>query len=71
MPNVVGDTLAAAKAALKNANCSTGTVTNKASATVAKGDVVSSSPKAGTKHKAGTKVKLTVSGGPAYKVPKS
>ena len=71
VPNVVGDTLAAAKAALKNANCSTGTVTNKASATVAKGDVVSSSPKAGTKHKAGTKVKLTVSGGPAYKVPKS
>jgi eukaryotic-like serine/threonine-protein kinase len=71
VPNVVGDTLAAAKTALKKANCSTGTVTRKASGTVAKGDVISSSPKAGTKHKAGTKVKLTVSSGPAYSVPKS
>ena len=71
VPNVVGDTLAAAKAALKKANCSTGTVTNKASSKVAKGKVISSSPKAGTKHKAGTKVKLTVSSGPGYSVPKS
>jgi eukaryotic-like serine/threonine-protein kinase len=71
VPNVVGDTLAAAKTALKKANCSTGAVTKKASGTVAKGDVISSSPKAGTKHKAGTKVKLTVSSGPAYSVPKS
>jgi beta-lactam-binding protein with PASTA domain len=71
VPNVLGDTLAAAKAALKKANCSTGTVTKKASGTVAKGDVISSSPKAGTKHKAGTKVKLTVSSGPGYSVPKS
>jgi len=71
VPTVVGDTLAAAKAALKKANCSTGTVTKKASGTVTKGDVISSSPKAGTKHKAGTKVKLTVSSGPGYSVPKS
>lgn len=71
VPNVVGDTLAAAKAALTKANCSTGTVTNKASSKVAKGKVISSSPKAGTKHPAGTKVKLTVSSGPAYPVPKT
>ncbi len=70
VPNVVGDALAAAKAALKNAKCSPGTVTKKASATVTKGDVISSSPKAGTKHRAGTKVKLTVSSGPGYSVPK-
>ncbi len=71
VPNVVGKTLAAAKTALKKANCSAGTVTKKASGTVAKGDVISSSPKAGTKHKAGTKVKLTVSSGPGYSIPKS
>jgi beta-lactam-binding protein with PASTA domain len=70
VPNVVGDTLAAAKAALKNANCSTGTVTTKTSATVTKGDVILSRPKAGTKHKAETKVKLTVSSAPGYSVPK-
>jgi beta-lactam-binding protein with PASTA domain len=71
VPNVVGKALAAAKTALKKANCSAGTVTKKASGTVAKGDVISSSPNAGTKHKAGTKVKLTVSSGPGYSVPKS
>ena len=66
-----GKTLAAAKKALKKANCGVGTVTRKASSTVAKGKVISTKPGAGTKHKAGTKVKLTVSSGPGYSVPKS
>ncbi len=71
VPNVKGKTLAAAKKALKKANCATGKVTHKASKSVAKGKVISSKPGAGSKHKAGTRVKLTVSSGPAYSVPKS
>ena len=71
VPALKGKTLAAAKKALKKANCAAGTVTRKASSTVAKGKVISTKPGAGTKHRAGTKVKLTVSSGPGYSVPKS
>ena len=63
VPAVKGKTLAAAKKALKKANCAVGKVTKKASSTVAKGKVISTKPGAGTKHKAGTKVALTVSSG--------
>ena len=69
VPAVTGETEAAAKTALKSANCGVGTVTDTASSTVAKGDVISSSPGAGTTHVKGTKVSLTVSSGPAYPIP--
>ena len=61
VPNVVGKTQAAAETALTKANCTLGTVTKKKSSTVAKGNVISTSPKAGTTTAA--KVNLTVSTG--------
>jgi beta-lactam-binding protein with PASTA domain len=63
VPPVIGLSTSAAKSALKTAHCSVGTATQKASATVAKGLVISSSPKAGTTHNSGTKVNLTISSG--------
>jgi beta-lactam-binding protein with PASTA domain len=69
VPALAGDALAGAKSALKSAHCGVGAVTKKASSSVAKGDVISSSPGAGSTHSKGTKVKLTVSSGPAYPVP--
>ena len=44
VPALKGKTLAAAKKALKKANCAVGTVTNKPSSKVAKGKVISSKP---------------------------
>jgi beta-lactam-binding protein with PASTA domain len=70
VPVVKGKTEAAAKTALKKANCGVGAVSTKTSSTVAKGKVISSKPAAGTTHPKGTKVALTVSSGPNYKVPK-
>jgi beta-lactam-binding protein with PASTA domain len=67
VPAVAGKTQAAAKKALKKANCAVGKVTKKSSKKVAKGKVISSNPKKGTTKKAGTKVKLTVSSGKAAK----
>jgi beta-lactam-binding protein with PASTA domain len=64
VPNVVGKTKAEAKKALKNANCKLGKVSQKKSATVAKGKVISTKPKAGTLRKAGAKVRLKISSGP-------
>jgi beta-lactam-binding protein with PASTA domain len=63
IPKLAGDTLAAAKKALKHANCGVGTVKQVISKKVKKGRVISSSPKAGTTHKAGTKVSIAVSRG--------
>ena len=62
VPGVVGKPLGAAKAALKGAHCGVGAVTIKASKKVAKGHVISSRPGGGSKHPAGTRVNLTVSG---------
>jgi len=59
----VGDKQSPAKTALKKANCAVGKVTTSKSSKVAKGAVISSSPKAGTSHKSGTKVALKVSSG--------
>lgn len=67
VPVLRGKKLAAAKTALKRAHCAVGKVTKKASAKIAAGKVISSNPKAGTTHKAGTKVALKVSKG----VPKT
>jgi beta-lactam-binding protein with PASTA domain len=63
VPSLKGKLLAKAKSALKKAHCAVGTVTKKASSTVAKGHVISSSPGAGAKRPKGTKVNLTVSSG--------
>ena len=63
VPKLTGWTLAAAKTALKRAHCAVGKVTKRKSSTVSTGRVISSSPKAGSKHRAGTKVALTVSRG--------
>jgi serine/threonine-protein kinase len=63
VPKLKGKTLTAAKSALKNADCAVGQITKHKSLTVRKGGVISSSPKAGSKHKAGTRVALTVSRG--------
>jgi serine/threonine-protein kinase len=60
VPNVVGKTTAAASSALTAAKCAVGAITKKASKKPA-GTVLSSSPVAGKKVNAGTKVKLTVS----------
>jgi len=63
VPSLKGKLLAKAKSALRKAHCAVGTVTKKASSTVAKGHVISSSPGAGAKRPKGTKVNLTVSSG--------
>lgn len=63
VPKLRGSSLVAAENALKHANCVAGKVTKRASATVPKGKVISSSPTAGSKRNAGTKVALTVSRG--------
>ena len=63
VPKLKGKSLAAAKKALKTAHCAVGHVTRHRSSIVSKGRVISSSPKAGSRHKAGTKIALTVSRG--------
>ena len=63
VPKLKGKTLAAAKRALKKADCAVGHTTKHKSSTVPKGRVISSSPKAASNHKAGTRVALTVSRG--------
>jgi len=63
VPKLVRVKESPAKTALKKANCATGKVTMSDSLKVAKGAVISSSPKAGTSHKSGTKVALKVSSG--------
>src|SRR5208282_1392570 len=64
VPNVVGDTQAAATTAITGAGLALGTVTMASSATVAAGDVISQSPVAGTSVARGSAVNLTVSSGP-------
>ena len=67
VPNLKGDSLAAAQRALKKAECGLGKVKKAKSLTLAKGKVVSSTPKRGSKQKAGYKVALTISNGPGKK----
>jgi serine/threonine-protein kinase len=68
VPDVVGQTQAAAQQAIVNANCGLGKVKTQPSNTP-KGQVLSQSPSAGTAGKVGTKVSLTVSAGPKCTVP--
>ena len=62
VPKLKGKTLGAAKAALTQAHCKTGTVTKKFS-TVKKGRVISQKPKPGTDLAAGARVNLVISKG--------
>jgi beta-lactam-binding protein with PASTA domain len=65
VPNVVGDTQAAATTAITGAGLVIGTVTMQSSATVAAGNIISESPAAGTSVSKGSTVNLIVSSGPA------
>ena len=64
VPNVVGDTQAAAATAITTAGLTVGTVTQASSTTVASGDVVTESPASGTSVAGGSAVALTISSGP-------
>jgi hypothetical protein len=63
VPKVTGKTLAAAKKALRHANCIVGKVTQAHSSTVAQGTVISSKPKAGTHLDYHATVNLVISEG--------
>src|SRR5437588_1418702 len=63
VPNVVGQTQAAATSALTSAGLTAGTVTQQSSTTVASGSVISESPAAGTSVAKGSAVSLVVSSG--------
>jgi len=65
VPNVVGDTQAAATTAVTGAGLTVGTVTEASSAAVASGNVISETPAAGTSAASGSSVALVVSTGPA------
>src|SRR5207302_756551 len=65
VPNVVGQTQAAATSAISGAGLTVGTVTMQSSTTVASGSVISESPTAGTMVAVGSAVSLVVSSGPA------
>ena len=65
VPNVVGDTQAAATTAITGAGLVVGTVSTASSSTVASGNVISESPSAGTSVNSGSAVNLVVSTGPA------
>src|SRR6185503_11497836 len=62
-PNVVGQTQAAATAAITGANLTVGAVTTATSTTVPAGSVVSQNPAAGTQVSIGSAVALVVSTG--------
>jgi hypothetical protein len=64
VPNVVGDTQAAATTAIAGAGLAVGTVTQASSATVASGSVLSQTPAAGSSAASGASVALVVSSGP-------
>ena len=65
VPNVVGDTQAAAESAITAVGLVVGTITSVSSNTVAVGDVISQSPVAGTTAATGSAVDLVISSGPA------
>jgi beta-lactam-binding protein with PASTA domain len=65
VPNVVGQTQAAATSATTSAGLTLGTVTPQSSSTVASGSVINQNPTAGTSVASGSAVSLVVSAGPA------
>jgi beta-lactam-binding protein with PASTA domain len=60
VPKLRGKTLPKAKRLLKHAHCRLGKVTRKASTKVKPGRVIKSRFKAGTRHRAGTRVRVTI-----------
>ncbi|MGB6310276.1 MAG: PASTA domain-containing protein [Steroidobacteraceae bacterium] len=64
VPNVVGDTQAAATTAITGAGLTVGAVTKQSSGTVASGDVISENPAAKTSVNKGSSVALVISTGP-------
>ncbi len=64
VPNVVGDTQAAATTAITGAGLVVGTITMAASNSVPSGDVISESPSASTQVNPGSQVNLVISSGP-------
>jgi len=69
VPNVVGQSEAAAEAAITGAGLAVGTVTTVASDTVPAGDVISQNPAGGTSVPAGTAVDLVISSGSSGPAP--
>ncbi|MFE7499501.1 Stk1 family PASTA domain-containing Ser/Thr kinase [Streptomyces albidoflavus] len=69
VPRVEGMTLAKAKARLRDAGLEPGMVTRAFSDSVAKGEVVSTDPSAGTERRGGSAVALVVSKGAPVEVP--
>jgi hypothetical protein len=69
VPNVVGDSQAAATTAITGAGLTLGMVTMQSSATVASGSVISENPAAGTSVASGSPVALAVSTGAAVSTP--
>src|SRR5437016_5438406 len=69
VPNVVGQTQAAATSAITSAGLTRGTVTQQSSTTVASGSVISQSPAAGTSVAKGSAVNLVVSSGAPAPTP--
>src|SRR5580692_6759277 len=65
VPNVVGDSQAAASTAITGAGLVLGTVTTQSSSTVTSGNVISETPAAGSSVAGGSGVALAVSSGPA------
>src|ERR1700677_3567306 len=69
VPNVVGDTQAAATTAITGAGLTVGTVTQQSSSSVASGDVITETPAAATSVAKGSAVTLVVStGGPTHTI---
>jgi beta-lactam-binding protein with PASTA domain len=72
VPNVAGDTVSAATTALQNAGFTVASQNQyQSSSTVASGDVIGTTPAAGTQEPAGTSVTLTVSSGSSPSGPSS
>ena len=65
VPNVLGDTQAAATTAITGAALTLGSVTQQSSSTVVSGSVISQTPAAGASAASGASVALVVSSGPA------
>ena len=63
VPKLRGDSLKAAKRALRRAHCTLGKVTKKASRKVAKGHVISSRPHTGARRKRGARIAIVLSRG--------
>ncbi len=64
VPSVVGESAQTAQQTLQNNNLRLGSTTRQTSASVQSGNVISSSPKAGTKLKKNSPVDLVISAGP-------